>query len=38
MILPSMRNIVFMLGLMSCASLQAQSISSNNRIDLSGQW
>ena len=33
-----MRNIVFMLGLMSCASLQAQGISSNNRIDLSGQW
>lgn len=33
-----MRNIVFMLGLMSCASLQAQGFSSNNKIDLSGQW
>ena len=33
-----MRNIVFMLGLMSCASLQAQGVGSNNKIDLSGQW
>ena len=33
-----MRNIVFMLGLMACTSLQAQGVGSNNKIDLSGQW
>lgn len=33
-----MRNIVLIMGLMACASLQAQGFSSNNKIDLSGQW
>lgn len=33
-----MRNIVLIMGLMACASLQAQGVGSNNKIDLSGQW
>ena len=36
MIQPSMRNIVLIMGLMACTSLQAQGFSSNNKIDLSG--
>ena len=33
-----MRNIILIMGLMACASLQAQGVGSNNKIDLSGQW
>lgn len=38
MIQPSMRNIVLIMGLMACTSLQAQGVDSKNKIDLSGQW